>query len=170
MVIASDCVGFTLPGMMEEPGSFSGKISSPNPARGPEANHRTSLAIFMSDAARVFKAPLAKTISSWAESAANLFGWDLNGNWVSSAIFFAARSANSGCAFKPVPTAVPPIARSYKPGRVSFNRAMSRSSKLTHPDISCPTVSGVASIKCVRPIFTTRAKLCALASKASRNR
>ena len=25
MVIASDCVGFTLPGMMEEPGSFSGK-------------------------------------------------------------------------------------------------------------------------------------------------
>ena len=26
MVIASDCVGFTLPGMIEEPGSFSGMI------------------------------------------------------------------------------------------------------------------------------------------------
>lgn len=31
IVIASDCVGFTLPGMIEEPGSFSGSESSPRP-------------------------------------------------------------------------------------------------------------------------------------------
>jgi len=47
---------------------------------------------------------------------------------------------------------------------------MSRSSKLTQPDISCPTVSGVASIKCVLPIFTTCSKLRAFASIALRSR
>jgi hypothetical protein len=36
MVIASHCVGFTLPGMIEEPGSFSGRTISPRPERGPE--------------------------------------------------------------------------------------------------------------------------------------
>ena len=35
--MASDCVGFTLPGMIEEPGSFSGMVSSASPQRGPEA-------------------------------------------------------------------------------------------------------------------------------------
>ena len=36
MVSASDWVGLTFPGMIEEPGSFSGSSSSPNPERGPE--------------------------------------------------------------------------------------------------------------------------------------
>src|ERR1035438_123594 len=79
MVIASHWVGLTLPGMIEEPGSFSGRVSSPRPQRGPEASQRMSLAIFMSEAARVFSAPLAKTISSWAERAANLLGCERNG-------------------------------------------------------------------------------------------
>ena len=114
--MASLCVGLTLPGMIDEPGSFSGRISSPKPQRGPEASQRMSLAIFISEAASVFSAPLAKTISSCAESAANLLGCDLNGSPVSSAIFLAARSPNSGCELRPVPTAVPPIARSNKPG------------------------------------------------------
>src|SRR5262249_13167561 len=51
MVSASDWVGFTLPGMMLLPGSFSGIRSSPSPARGPDASQRTSLAIFVSAAA-----------------------------------------------------------------------------------------------------------------------
>ena len=41
-----------------------------------------------------------------------LVGMGAEGKPVSSAIFLAARSANSGCAFSPVPTAVPPMARS----------------------------------------------------------
>src|SRR5438105_5621847 len=45
IVKASHWVGFTLPGMMEEPGSLAGKINSPNPALGPDPNQRTSLAI-----------------------------------------------------------------------------------------------------------------------------
>lgn len=36
MVRDSHCVGLTFPGMMEDPGSFAGKISSPRPQRGPE--------------------------------------------------------------------------------------------------------------------------------------
>ena len=96
IVIASLCVGFTLPGMIDEPGSFSGRISSPRPARGPDASQRMSLAIFMSDTASVLSAPLANTSASCAASAANLFGAETNGSPVSSAIFAAARSANSG--------------------------------------------------------------------------
>ena len=57
MVIASDCVGLTLPGMIELPGSFSGIKISPIPQRGPEASQRTSLAIFMSATASVFIVP-----------------------------------------------------------------------------------------------------------------
>src|SRR5208282_5189884 len=90
IVTASHWVGFTLPGMIEDPGSFSGIDNSPIPQRGPEASHRTSLAIFISDPAQVAKAPLANTSSSCAESAANLFGCDLKGIWVSSAIFLLA--------------------------------------------------------------------------------
>ena len=112
IVSASDWVGFTLPGMIELPGSFSGSISSPRPARGPEPSQRTSLAIFMRLTASVRIAPCAKTRSSCDASAANLFGAERNGSPVSSAIFAAARSANSGCVLSPVPTAVPPIASS----------------------------------------------------------
>ena len=170
IVSASDCVGFTFPGMMEEPGSFSGKTSSPIPARGPDPSQRTSLAIFISEQASVFKAPLAKTISSCAESAANLFGCDLNGSPVSSAIFAAARSANSGCELSPVPTAVPPMARSKSPGITASSRSTSLSSSEAQPPNSCPTVRGVASCKCVRPIFTTSANSRAFASMASCSR
>ena len=101
-----------MPGMIEEPGSFSGSTSSPRPHRGPEPSQRMSLAIFISDAARVASAPLANTISSWAARAANLFGALTNGRSVSSAIVAAQAPANPGGAFSPVPTAVPPIASS----------------------------------------------------------
>src|SRR5476649_1836974 len=103
--MASAWVGFTLPGMMEEPGSFAGKINSPKPQRGPEPSQRTSLAIFINAQANVFKPPLAKTNASCAAKAANLLGAVIKGNLVNAAIFFAASSANLGCEFKPVPTA-----------------------------------------------------------------
>src|SRR5439155_23206827 len=79
MVIASAAVGFTLPGMIEDPGSFSGIESSPRPQRGAEASQRMSFEIFMNEAARVSSAPCAKTISSCAESAANLLPCDRKG-------------------------------------------------------------------------------------------
>ncbi len=79
MIIASDWVGLTLPGMMELPGSFSGILSSPMPQRGPEASQRISLAIFIKDAARVFSAPWQNTSASLAARASNLLRAVTNG-------------------------------------------------------------------------------------------
>src|SRR6266478_2331659 len=79
IVSASHCVGLILPGMIDEPGSFSGILSSANPARGPQAYQRTSLAIFMSAPARVRRAALTFTIGSWADRAANLFDAETKG-------------------------------------------------------------------------------------------
>ncbi len=79
IVIASLWVGLTLPGMIELPGSFSGIEISPSPLRGPEAIQRTSLAIFISDAASVLSAPCAKSNASCPESASNLLGAVTNG-------------------------------------------------------------------------------------------
>ena len=104
IVIASHWVGFTLPGMMLEPGSFSGSSSSPMPVRGPELSSRMSFAIFMNEAASTFSWPASSTCASCAASNSNLFGALTNGRPVNAAIFFATRSANSGCEFNPVPT------------------------------------------------------------------
>src|ERR1700733_5601638 len=79
MVMASHWVGFTLPGMIEEPGSFSGIDNSPRPQRGPEASQRISFEIFINEADKVSSAPWAKTISSCADSAANLLPCERKG-------------------------------------------------------------------------------------------
>ena len=82
--------------MIEQPGSFSGRINSPMPARGPEASQRMSLAIFISAAPSVLSAPEANTKSSCEASAVNLFGCERNGRPVSSANFLAARVGEFG--------------------------------------------------------------------------
>ncbi|KOT09756.1 hypothetical protein DM56_2278 [Burkholderia mallei] len=114
IVTASDCVGLTLPGMIELPGSFSGIDSSPSPQRGPLASQRMSFAIFIRLAATVFSAPCANTSASAAAITSNLFGALTNGRPVSRPISAATPAANFGCAFRPVPTAVPPCASSYR--------------------------------------------------------
>ena len=110
--MASHWVGLTLPGMIEEPGSFSGKRSSPNPERGPEPNQRISLAIFINEAAKVFNTPLKFTMVSWQPKASNLLRAVLKGFPVIWAIFSADLTGNCGCVLSPVPTAVPPNANS----------------------------------------------------------
>ena len=75
MVSASACVGLTLPGMIELPGSFSGMRSSPRPERGPEASRRTSLAIFDQRGGERLRARRARAPAPRVPpSAANLFG------------------------------------------------------------------------------------------------
>ena len=96
MVMASHWVGLTLPGMMDEPGSFSGMISSPMPLRGPEAYQRTSFAIFMRASARTRSAPETSTSASCAPRAANRLSACLNSMPVSSEIFLAVSSPNFG--------------------------------------------------------------------------
>ena len=121
IVRASLCVGLTLPGMMLLPGSFSGILSSPSPARGPEASQRMSLAIFMRAHASVLSAPLAATAASWDASAWNLLGALVKGCPVSAARRAAIRSPKSSGALRPVPTAVPPMASAREPGQRTPN-------------------------------------------------
>ena len=107
MVMASAWVGLTLPGMIDEPGSFSGRMNSPKPERGPS---RAGGCRWRScqRTASTLSAPLASTIASCAASASNLFGAVTNGRPVICATSSATRSAKPGCALRPVPTAVPP--------------------------------------------------------------
>ncbi len=116
MVSASHWVGFTLPGMIELPGSFSGMRSSPIPLRGPEASQRTSLAILVSAPARVRSVPWALTRASCAARASNLLGAETKARPLRSAMTRAARSPNPRGALRPVPTAVPPSASSRRCG------------------------------------------------------
>ena len=110
MVIASHWVGLTLPGMIDEPGSFSGKTSSPSPQRGPEPSSRMSLAIFISEQAMTLSAPDISTIASCAASASNLFSAVTKGRLVILATSSAKLSAKPILLLSPVPTAVPPWA------------------------------------------------------------
>ena len=64
MVTDSAITGFTLPGMMEDPGCVSGRRISPNPHRGPDPNQRMSFAIFIRLTATVRSSPLASTTES----------------------------------------------------------------------------------------------------------
>ena len=98
----------TFPGIIEEPGSFAGKMSSPYPALGPDPKNLISLAIFIKHTAVVFIVPEKFTIASCAANAANLFGAGLKGSLV---IFFNSATiflSKPFFVFKPVPTAVPP--------------------------------------------------------------
>ena len=116
IVSASHCVGLTLPGMIELPGSFSGIVISPKPERGPLASQRTSFAIFISTPASPRSAPCRCTSASLAASASNLLGAESNSMPRYSAMSAATRAPNSGCVLSPVPTAVPPSASSRRCG------------------------------------------------------
>ena len=112
MVMASHCVGFTLPGMIEEPGSFSGKRQFAQAAARAGSQPANVIGNLHQRSGQSFQRAAGEDEFVMRGKAANLLGCERKGSPVSSAIFFAARSANSGCAFRPVPTAVPPIARS----------------------------------------------------------
>ena len=91
--MASHCVGFTLPGIIELPGSFAGIEISPIPDRGPEAKRRISLAILLRDTAICFKPPWVSTIASWAARASNLFSAVIKGKPVNWVMYLATFSA-----------------------------------------------------------------------------
>ena len=111
IVTASHWVGFTFPGIIDEPGSFSGNISSPYPALGPEPKNLISLDIFINATAQVFKVPEKFTIESCAASSANLLEAGLKGIFVNLEISFTIFLSKFFFEFIPVPTAVPPWAR-----------------------------------------------------------
>ena len=136
MVTCSHWVGLTLPGIMDEPGSFSGMLISESPSLGPEASHLTSLAIFMRSAARPFNAPWANTISSFEVRAWNLFMAVTKSLPVSSDTAAATSLSNPSGALSPVPTAVPPRASSFSGFRESLISSQSLSRLDLQPEIS----------------------------------
>mmetsp|Transcript_9858 Transcript_9858/g.20654 ORF Transcript_9858/g.20654 Transcript_9858/m.20654 type:complete len:204 (+) Transcript_9858:234-845(+) len=117
MVMASHCVGFTFPGMIELPGSFAGNDNSPSPQRGPLPKRRRSFAILFKLQAIVFKTPETSTNESCAASASNLFGAVTSGKSVAFANRSAMATSYPILVFKPVPTAVPPNAKRQIDGR-----------------------------------------------------
>ena len=92
----SHITGFTLPGMIDEPGWVAGSDSSNRPQRGPDPSQRMSLAIFERLTAMVFSSPEASTTQSrvaWASK------W-LSASWnlmpVFRASFWATIQPNFG--------------------------------------------------------------------------
>ena len=68
----------------------------------------------------------------------------------------ATRRPNSGWVLMPVPTAVPPTGNSqHRLDRPARPARPSSSNCRASPPISWPSVSGVASARCVRPILRT---------------
>src|SRR5258708_29484330 len=68
----SAMTGFTLPGMIEDPGCTVGSWSSPRPARGPDPIQRMSFAIFISPVAYVRR---VLDVNTSASSAACAWKW-----------------------------------------------------------------------------------------------
>ena len=66
----------------------------------------------------------------------------------------------------PVPTAVPPSGSSATRGIVASIRSMPYRTWAAYPPNSWPRVTGVASIRWVRPLLTTSANSSALAARA----
>ena len=107
-----DWVGLTLPGMIELPGSFSGMVELAQPACGPGRQPAQVVGDLHQRRGQRLEGPRAKTSASCAGERLDLLGRSRTAGPVSSAIRWATAPANSGWAFSPVPTAVPPSASS----------------------------------------------------------
>src|SRR5579884_2666606 len=163
-VTTSGITGLTLPGMIDEPFCSSGRKISASPARGPEPRKRRSLAILVRLTASVLSAPDVSTSPSRAACDSNASAGGEIVSPVASASLSRTRSANSGCVFRPVPTAVPPSG--ILPSRSSVASARARPSRTcaAYPPNSWPSVTGTASIQWVRPDLTTSSNSSAFAS------
>ena len=145
--------GFTLPGIIEEPGCIAGRIISPNPHLGPLPNHRISLPIFINEVAAVFNVPLKWTRASFDDCDSKWFLASLNFKPTFLEISFDINVPNLGWEFIPVPTAVPPWANDFRCILAEFIKTIELSTISENPLNSCPKVIGVASWRWVLPIL-----------------
>ena len=164
MSVASGRTGLTLPGMMLDPGCRSGRLISPRPVRGPDPIQRRSLQIFVRLTATVRSAPDSSTIPSRAPCASKWSVASVIGRPVSAARISMTRCGKPAGVLMPVPTAVPPSGTSAADGSARSTRAMPLRTWAAYPANSWPSVTGVASIRCVRPDLTTSANSSALRS------
>ncbi len=87
-----------------------------------------------------------------------------------SEISAIAASGNASGRLMPVPTAVPPSASSASSSLAAWTRAIPLRTCAAYPPNSCPSRTGVASIRCVRPHLMTSSNSSALASSDAANR
>ena len=78
--------------------------------------------------------------------------------------------ANPGGVLIPVPTAVPPRGSSRTRGSTDSSRSTAYRTVAAYPLNSCPSVTGVASMRCVRPAFTSGANSSAFRSRLAASR
>ena len=154
MQVASGTTGLTLPGMIDDPGCNAGSSISPRPASGPEFIQRRSLAIFINATASALSWPDSSTRSSCAARPSNLLPADSNFVFASDDSALAIAPPKRRSALMPVPMAVPPIGRRRTRLSVSDRRACAESSCADQAPNSCAKVSGIASIRWVRPVLT----------------
>ena len=124
----SGITGFTLPGMILEPGCIGGRLISLRPHRGPLESRRKSLHIFESFTAKRFNADEYITDEPASGVASTRFPASTKG------LPDIARSAStqvwaySGSVLIPVPMAVAPMFTSRKRRAISLSRLTSSSS------------------------------------------
>ena len=148
--------------MMDEPGCNAGRAISPMPARGPEFIQRRSLAIFVRATASTRSCPDSATTPSWLLIRWKGLGVARNDSPLSSLNAATRREANSGCVLTPVPTAVPPIARTRRSSRAPEMRREQSSSWALQLPRDWSKRRGMASIRCVRPVLLMPPRLSAL--------
>ena len=163
---ASGITGFTLPGIILLPACNAGKLISPSPASGPLFIHRKSLAIFINATAKVFNCPLISTLVSWQLRPMNLLGIEVKPTCVSFSSSSDTFSPKPSLALTPVPTAVPPCAKECRRGKLDKILSLQSDICLAHASISWLNLTGIASIKWVRPVLTS-GHCCALCNKVS---
>ena len=163
----SAMLGFTLPGMMLEPGCTAGSTTSAKPVRGPEARSLRSLAILFRSTANARSAPenaatspmdcMSCTRSSPTRSSRPAFRFR----------YFTMSSGYWGSALSPVPTAVPPMPSSRRSSAARSRRLRLRATVCPYAVNSWPRRIGVASWRWVRPDFMMWSKAFPLARNAA---
>ncbi len=168
ITVASGMTGLTLPGMIELPGCSAGSSISPSPASGPAFIQRRSLAILISATASALSWPDSSTASSCAARPSNLFSALSNLKPVCCFSALATCAPKRGSALMPVPMAVPPSGNRRTRLRLSSMRSCAEASCADHAPNSCSKVSGIASIRWVRPVLTTLRRLRPFLSRVLR--
>ena len=155
MQAASGTTGLTLPGMIELPGCSAGSSTSPRPASGPAFIQRRSLEIFITATASALSWPESSTASSWVAMPSNLSLALSNFTFVRDDSSLATLAPKRGWALMPVPIAVPPSGSRRSRFRLSSIRSWADVSCDDQAPNSWAKVSGMASIRWVRPVLTT---------------
>ena len=143
--------------MIELPGCRAGSSISPSPASGPEFIQRRSFAILISAVAKAASWPENSTAASCAAMPSKRLPACEKRTPVRAFSRAIARLPKRGSALIPVPMAVPPSGSRCRRAALSSRRSIAEPNCADQADNSWPSVSGMASIRCVRPVFTSLA-------------